>query len=89
MITSIDSHRGSHTAVALDVTEAGLGKLRVRASAGAARLELARDLLAGISSVDEHCRQVNKRLARLVAGSKTTVTDVYGVGPVVAETVLG
>jgi hypothetical protein len=58
-------------------------------TAGTARLKLARDLLAGIRSVDEHRRQVKKRLAKLVAASKTTVTDVYGVGPVVAATVLG
>jgi transposase len=64
-------------------------KIEPRGSAGAARLELARDLLAGIRGVDEHRRQVTKRLAELVAASKTTVTDVYGVGPVVAATVLG
>jgi len=64
-------------------------KIEPRGSAGAARLELARDLLAGIRGVDEHRRQVKKRLAELVAASKTTVTDVYGVGPVFAATVLG
>ena len=32
---------------------------------------------------------MRKRLARFVAASKTTVTGVYGVGPVVAATVLG
>jgi transposase len=64
-------------------------KIEPHGSAGTARLELARDLLAGIRSVDEHRRQVKKRLAKLVAASTTTVTDVYGVGPVVAATVLG
>ena len=66
-----------------------IDKIEPHGTAGTARLELARDLLAGIRSVDEHRRQVKKRLARLVAASKTTVTDVYGVGPVVAATVLG
>jgi transposase len=58
-------------------------------AAGAARLERARDLLADIRRVDEQRRQMKARLAKLVAASKSTLTEVYGVGPVVAATVLG
>ncbi len=52
-------------------------------------MQLARDLLGEISRVDEQRRDVKKRLSTLVVASKTTVTDVYGVGSVVAATVLG
>jgi hypothetical protein len=50
---------------------------------------LAHDLLEEIRGVDERRRVVKKRLAKLVAASHTTVTDVYGVGPVVAAAVIG
>ena len=37
VMIGVDPHKGSHTAVAIDATEAPLGKLRVRASAGQAQ----------------------------------------------------
>jgi transposase len=58
-------------------------------AAGAARLKLAHDLLADIGRVDEQRRQMKARLAKLVAASTSTLTEVYGVGPVVAAIVLG
>jgi len=68
---------------------AALDQITAHGGAGEARMQLARDLLAEIRQVDELRRDVKKRLIKLVAASKTTVTDVYGVGPVVAATVLG
>jgi transposase len=54
-----------------------------------ARLELAQDLVADLQRIDAQRREVKRRLARVVAASKTTLTDVHGIGPVVAATVLG
>lgn len=54
-----------------------------------ARVELAHDLLQDLGHVDEQRRAVKARLAKIVTASKTTVTDVSGVGPIVAATVLG
>jgi transposase len=68
---------------------AALAKIAPHGAADEARLELAQDLLAEIRRIDEQRRQVKKRLTTLVAASKTSVTDVYGVGPVIAATVLG
>jgi transposase len=48
-----------------------------------ARLELAHELL------DEQRRATKKRITRIVAATKTSVTDIYGVGPIIAATVLG
>ena len=39
--------------------------------------------------VDEQRREAKRRIARIVAASGTSVTDIYGVGPIVAATVLG
>jgi transposase len=57
--------------------------------ADAARLELAQDLVADLQRIDSQRREVKRRLARIVAASGTTLTEVHGVGPVVAATVLG
>ncbi|HEY8826560.1 MAG TPA: IS110 family transposase [Jatrophihabitantaceae bacterium] len=54
-----------------------------------ARLELAHELLDELRTVDEQRRATKNRITRIVAASKTSVTDIYGVGPIVAATVLG
>ena len=55
----------------------------------AARHELASDLLDDLRRVDAQLRDSKKRLTAVVAASKTTTTEVFGVGPVVAATVVG
>jgi transposase len=54
-----------------------------------ARLELAYELLDELRAVDQQRRSTKNRITRIVAASKTSVTDIYGVGPIVAATVLG
>jgi transposase len=46
-------------------------------------------LLADLRRIDEQRRDTRRRLTRLVAASKTGLTDIYGVGPIIAATVLG
>jgi transposase len=55
----------------------------------AARVELATELVADLRRFDEQLADSHKRLAVVVAASKTTTTDIFGVGPVVAATVVG
>jgi transposase len=54
-----------------------------------ARLELAHEVLDDLRRVDEQRRAAKRRLAKIVAASGTTVSEVYGAGPVVTATVLG
>ena len=54
-----------------------------------AKLELARDLVADLQRIDGQRREVKRRVARAVAAAPSTITEVYGVGPIVAATVLG
>jgi len=54
-----------------------------------ARLELAHDLVADLRRIDEQRRDVKRRTARAIASSATSITEIYGVGPIVAATVLG
>jgi transposase len=58
-------------------------------AADAARLELAYELLDELRTVDEQRRATKNRITRIVAASKTSITDIYGVGPIIAATVLG
>ena len=66
-----------------------LGQIRPAGPAAEARTELAAELLAGIRHLDAQRRQVNKKLTTAVKSSGTTVTEIFGVGPVVAATVIG
>jgi transposase len=55
----------------------------------AARLELAHDLVDDLQRIDDQRREVRRRTARAVASSATSITEIYGVGPIVAATVIG
>ena len=55
----------------------------------AARVELAGELLDDLRRVDCQIGESKKRLEQVVAASGTTVIDIFGVGPVVAATVVG
>ena len=54
-----------------------------------AKLELARDLLADLARIDAQRREVKCRTAAAVTACGTSITGIYGVGPIVAATVLG
>jgi len=55
----------------------------------AARHELGLELLADLRRVDEQMRDTKKRIALAVAASRTTLTEIFGVGPIVTATVIG
>jgi transposase len=54
-----------------------------------ARAELAAEFLADLRHIDAQLRDTRKKLAAAVRASGTTLTQVFGVGPVVAGTVIG
>jgi transposase len=58
-------------------------------AAGQARAGLAADLLADMRRLDEQMRESKKKLAAAVRASGTSLTDLFGVGPFVAATVIG
>jgi transposase len=66
-----------------------LDGLTVHGPVGGARFELAHDLVADLRRIDEQRHELKRRLAHVVAAAKTTTTEIHGVGPVVAATVLG
>ena len=54
-----------------------------------ARAELAAELVADLRRVDALLRETKKKLATAVRASGTSLTEVFGVGPVIAATVIG
>jgi transposase len=54
-----------------------------------AKLQLAHDLVADLQRIDQQRQEARRRTARAVAASGTSITGIYGVGPIVAGTVLG
>ena len=55
----------------------------------AARHELAAEFLADLRGLDAQLRDTKKKLAAAVRASGTSLTEVFGVGPVIAGTVIG
>ncbi len=53
------------------------------------RKALARDLLAEVRRLDRELDDHSSRIRQAVAASGTTLTELYGIGPVVAAYVLG
>jgi transposase len=54
-----------------------------------ARAELAAEFLADLRHLDGQLRDTRKKLAAAVRASGTSLTQVFGVGPVIAGTVIG
>jgi transposase len=58
-------------------------------AAALARYELAVEFLEDLRRVDRQMRDTKRRVAAAVSASGTTTTDIFGVGPIVAATVIG
>ncbi len=59
------------------------------AAVARARYELAVDFLADLGRIDAQMAEARKRLEVAVKASGTTLTEVFGIGPYVAGTVIG
>jgi transposase len=66
-----------------------LAQARPAGAVGTARCELAAELLADMRHLDGQRRETKKKLATAVKATGTTVTSVFGVGPVIAATIIG
>ena len=65
------------------------GQVAPAGAVAQARCELAAELLADIRHLDAQRREARKKLAAAVTASGTSLTEVFGVGPVIAATVIG
>jgi transposase len=65
-----------------------LQSARPSGAAGQARWELAAELLDDMRGLDARIRESSKKLAAAVRTSGTSLTDLFGVGPFIAATVI-
>jgi transposase len=66
-----------------------LGELEPAGAVAAARHELALELVGDLVRLQAQRRDARQRIAAAVTASKTTLTELFGVGPIVAATVIG
>ena len=66
-----------------------LAQVTPSGAAALARCELAAEFLDDLRRLDAQLRETKKKLAAAVKASGTTVTAIFGVGPVIAGTVIG
>jgi transposase len=68
--------------------EAVLVRLRPADEVGRIRLQLARDHLADIKALDARMKAIGAQIAAAVATAGTTLTGLFGIGPVIAGRLL-
>ncbi len=56
---------------------------------GRQRLDIARELAADIDRYNQHLESSEARISAAVAASATSLTEIYGVGPITAATIIG
>jgi transposase len=66
-----------------------LKRIRPSGPAARARRELAAEFLADLRRLDTQIRDTRNKLAAAVQASGTTLTDIFGIGPVIAAAILG
>jgi transposase len=66
-----------------------LTKVKPESAVSVARVALAEELVDDLRRLDAQIKASRKRLDEAVVASGTTTTEVFGVGPVVAATVVG
>ena len=66
-----------------------LDELEPAGAVAAARHAVACELVADLRRLDGQLRETKQRITAAVKASKTTLTELFGVGPIVAATIIG
>jgi transposase len=66
-----------------------LDELEPAGAVAAARHAVASELVADLHRLDDQLRDTTQRITAAVKASKTTLTALFGVGPIVAATIIG
>lgn len=75
--------------VVVSQAETLLARIRPESIVQHQRLEIAHEILAEVRRLDTQLKVSKRRVACAVDASATTVTDVYGVGPILAAMIVG
>jgi transposase len=68
--------------------QALLARIRLTGDVSKVRMHIARDHLADIRALDARIKYVGTQIATLVAASGTSLTGLFGIGPVIAGRIL-
>jgi len=66
-----------------------LQRIRPSGAVAQARYDLAAEFVEDLRRLDAQLRDTKKKLAAAVQASGTSVTEIFGVGPIIAATVIG
>jgi transposase len=80
---------GVQRRISADGAASRLRAIHPESAVEVARKEMALELVADVRRLDKAITEVKKRTTAAVAASGTTVTEVYGVGPIVAALLIG
>ena len=80
---------GASRALTATKAKSLLASVRPRDEVGKVRKSLALDQLADLVAIDKRLKDIGTQIKTVVAETRTSVTDVRGVGPVVAAIVIG
>jgi transposase len=80
---------GGHTKLRTSQAIALIDRIDARTPTAQAKLELARQLIDDLVRIDAQRREARRRTVQAVRASGSTITQIPGVGPIVAGTVLG
>jgi transposase len=53
------------------------------------RKQLARELVADLRKIDKQLADIDARIVEAVTASRTTLTDIVGIGAILAATIIG
>jgi transposase len=79
---------GMRQELSANKAQALLARVRPADDVGRVRVQIARDHLADIRALDARITYLGTQIAALVTASGTTLTTLYGIGPVIAGRIL-
>lgn len=79
---------GMRRELSANKAQALLARIRPAGDVSQIRLQIARDHLADIRALDARIKHAGRQIAALVTASGTTLTSLYGIGPVIAGRIL-
>ncbi len=79
---------GMRRELSANKAQALLARIRPAGEASQVRVHIARDHLADIRALDARIKYIGAQIAALVTTSGTTLTSLYGIGPVIAGRIL-
>jgi hypothetical protein len=80
---------GISRAMTATIAARALARIAPSSAVETARMQLATDLLADVRRLDTAIAENKKRVKTAMLASSSSVTQVYGVGPLVAALILG